>query len=518
MLFFLYVIIFVGLQQNTNTHFIMKYIWKSNPLLIIIILALIFRCLSVIFSKGFGMHDDHFLIIEAAQSWIDNYDYNNWLPGHGNSVPSGHSWFFPGLHYLIFLLLKILHINEPQGKMYVIRFLLAIYSLITVIYSYKITKKLSNQDTANHVGLLMALLWFMPFLSVRNLIEIHCIPPLLIGIWIIINAENTNKPSLQYFFAGLIVGIAFSIRFQTLIFSIGLIFAILLMKKLKPAIVMSLGLLLSIAIIQGITDYIIWGYPFAELKEYITYNLHNAYSYETNVWYTYILLFIGILIPPLSLYLFFGFFYKWRRHLLIFLPTFLFFVFHSIFPNKQERFILPVLPFFIILGCIGWYEFMHNSIFWQKRKNLFKYSIIFVWLINLILLPIISTTYSKRARVESMCYLSKYKHIKGLVLEDSNHSSPKIPPLFYLGQWVNYYNISESQPLDSLKKILPKIKKPDYILFFENKNLDIRLKNCKTLFPNITYETTIQPSFIDNILYKLNPKNANQTIYIYKIL
>ena len=24
------------------------------------------------------MHDDHFLVIEAAQSWVDGYDYKGW--------------------------------------------------------------------------------------------------------------------------------------------------------------------------------------------------------------------------------------------------------------------------------------------------------------------------------------------------------------------------------------------------------------------------------------------------------
>jgi hypothetical protein len=44
----------------------------------ILFFALIFRLIAAIFSEGYGMHDDHFLIVEAASSWADGFDYNHW--------------------------------------------------------------------------------------------------------------------------------------------------------------------------------------------------------------------------------------------------------------------------------------------------------------------------------------------------------------------------------------------------------------------------------------------------------
>ena len=59
----------------------MKYKW-------IIFSAIAIRLIAVIFSQGYGMHDDHFLIIEASSSWVAGYDYNNWLPWtEGNTGP-----------------------------------------------------------------------------------------------------------------------------------------------------------------------------------------------------------------------------------------------------------------------------------------------------------------------------------------------------------------------------------------------------------------------------------------------
>ena len=47
---------------------------------LILLAALIARLIAVLFSQGYGMHDDHFLIIESSNSWANGTDYNNWLP------------------------------------------------------------------------------------------------------------------------------------------------------------------------------------------------------------------------------------------------------------------------------------------------------------------------------------------------------------------------------------------------------------------------------------------------------
>ncbi len=463
------------------------------------------------------MHDDHFLVIEPSQSLVDGIDNNQWLPGSdGDKSPLGHSWFYVGIHYYIFYFLKIITLNDPQLKMYVIRFIHALFSLITVWLGYEITKKLSDKRTAAFTGLLLAVYWFMPWLSVRNLVEIVCIPPLLGGIWIILNASDKKHVLTAYLWAGFLIGIAFSIRFQTLLFGAGIGLAILLQKRYKRTLVFGLGLLISILLIQGIVDLILWGHPFTEFTQYVKYNIENATNYIVLEWYTYLALLLGLLIPPISFFLFFGFFRSWKKHLLIFLPTVIFLVFHSYFPNKQERFILPIIPFIIILGMIGWESFRKKSNFWNKRKVLLRYCWVFFWVINLSLLSFISTMYSKKARAESMTYLSQYNDIKTILIEDMNRSAIKMPPLYYLGQWIRPYELTNLKSVDSLSvEIAGNDYYPDFVLFIEDKNLDQRVKNMKTLFPELEYETLIEPSFVDKVLYLMNPKNANQTVHIY---
>ncbi|MEA3479034.1 MAG: glycosyltransferase family 39 protein [Bacteroidota bacterium] len=192
-------------------HHKIQRVWDENPLGLILGLAILFRLIAVVFSKGYGMLDDHFLVIEAAQSWVDGYDYNRWLPGSGSTSPQGHSFFYVGIHYILLLLLEKIHLTDPQAKMYVIRLIHAAFSLLIVSYGYKITEKLADKHSARQVGLLMALLWFMPFMSVRNMVEVVCMPFLLWGTYLLISNREERKPGwVQYIWVGILFGIAFS--------------------------------------------------------------------------------------------------------------------------------------------------------------------------------------------------------------------------------------------------------------------------------------------------------------------
>jgi hypothetical protein len=497
-----------------------KIYWEEKPLTLIFFLAVVVRMLSVIFSKGYGMHDDHFLVIESAQSWVDNFDYNDWLPSSGN-LPQGHSWFYCGTHYCFFWLMKAIGISDPQWKMYIIRLLHAALSLITVVLGFKIAELVSNKSTARMVGLLLAIYWFMPFLSVRNLVEVVCVPFLIIPTWMLLREPKKNF-ALYFFLAGIIAGLAFSVRFQSILFIGGLGLALLIQKKWKEAILFGIGAVLCMVTIQGVIDKLIWGKPFMEFHEYVRYNIENAQNYITQQWYMYFALLLGILLPPISFFLLFGFFRSWKKHLLLFLPSFIFLAFHCYFPNKQERFIFPIIPFIILLGIIGWNDFVNTSKFWNNRKKLLRGFWIFFWSLNLIPLLVVSVAYTKRSRVEAMVYLATKPDFKRLVVEESFRDDFTMPPFFYLGKWYRDGYVDGVTSVFTIDSLCTRIQKmpnrmPNYVIFFDEENLDNRIKGFKTCFPNIKYEATIEPGFIDKFIYWLNPINRNYRAYIYKI-
>ena len=370
---------------------------------------------------------------------------------------------------------------------------------------------------------MLALLWFMPMLSVRNLIEVVCVPFLMMATWMLIKNEEKQKTSL-FFLAGLIAGIAFSIRFQSTLFIGGIGLVLLFQKKWQGAILYGLGAAVCICAIQGLTDMLIWKRPFAEFTEYVRYNIENAKAYNTQAWYMYFLLLGGILIPPVSLFLLFGFFRSWKNYLLLFLPAFIFLAFHSYFPNKQERFIFPVIPFLIILGNIGWSEWIKNSLFWQKRQKLMRSFWIFFWVLNSIPLLFVSVAYSKRNRVEAMTYLSHKKELRYLVIENSNRDDFLMPPLFYLrkfnsNSWGVYGVTSQFSVKDlyDKQKHLKKNETANYVIFFQEENLARRIADFKKYYPKLKYETAIEPGFIDKVMHHLNPVNKNQICFIFKL-
>ncbi len=494
--------------------------WNEKPFLCILVAAAFFRLLAVIFSKGFAMSDDHFLVIEPAQSWVDGHG-NYWLPYSTEKIvkPSGHSLLYPGLHYFLFKTLQFFGIYDPQPKMYVVRLLHAAWSMITVYLGYKIALRISGIKAAKMAGILLAILFFMPMMSVRNLVEFVCIPPLMYATWLVIKNQETHK-KIPFISAGFFLGLAFSIRFQTSLFIAGFGLALLLQKKWKQAFATGAGLLLCVALVQASTDMVIWHQPFMEFREYVRYNMENAETYGVARWYIYVLFLSGILIPPVSLFILFGFLKSRKKHLILFLPALVFFVFHSSFPNKQERFILPVIPFIITLGSVGWCEFIAKSAFWNNNKKLYRAGWIFFWSLNTVPLIVVSTAYSHRSRVEAMVYLSHKKDFRNMVIEESNRSDFTIPPLFYLQHWIHTYSVTSAFPPDSLKmewSSIPAATKPNYVVFNQQDNFEKRLEDFKKAFPGLTYETTIEPGFIDNVMHRLNSINANYTSYIYKI-
>ena len=275
-------------------------------------------------------------------------------------------------------------------------------------------------------------------------------------------------------------------------------------------------------LLQGVPDIFLWGYPFAEVSEYVKVCITTADAYIVQPWFTYILFILGILIPPISFFMLMGYIKGFRKLLIITLPVFIFLLIHAIISNKQERFILPVIPFFIISGVIGMNNLIFNKPYWQRHKKFIKVSWIIFWSLSCLALPLVTVHYSKQSRCESMYYLNQYKDkINSVALNDMNYSEPETLPLFYLGKWkVGQYEISIDNPFSAFRDTLKKKSAPDYypqfVLFFGEENLPARVDTMKTIMPDIVYEKTIYPSFLDWLLHAMNKHNNNQTVFIYR--
>lgn len=482
---------------------------KFQSYKLIIFAAIIVRLIATIFSQGYGMHDDHYLIIEASASWVDGSDYNYWLPWtEGNrGVPEGHSFSYVGLNYIYFAIMKFLGIVDPKILMFFNRLIHALASLIVVWYGMKITEKLSNRENAVKVGWLLALLWILPFVSVRNLVEVAALPFLVYGVWLLLKKENLKS----FFISGLIIGISVSFRYQIGVFAIGIAAYYFFKGQFKLCFSFSAGILLIFSITQGVVDYMIWGYPFAELISYVSYNMTEGTGYLPNTnYFMYILVLMGVLFVPLGLLIGFGFFKSYKKYAVLFVPTIFFLIFHTIYPNRQERFILSILPFFIILGVMG-YQLLKES---EMKRKLWKISIITFWIFNIPFLLFAMTMYTKKSRVEAMYHLYG-NDIKDemILLEGSSSGSVSMMPKFYAKSWHASY-IERNDPNQEL--LINNDLTYDYIFFFDEKDLEKRIEQYKAIYPKMTLEKKCFPSTVDVMLRELNPRNSNEYIEVWK--
>lgn len=488
-----------------------SYLYNDKPLQVILVIAFAVRLIAVIFAKGYGMHDDHFGPIQ--QPYEIMRDYSIWTEREN---VHGHSIVYPTIHFYAFKMMESFSINDPQDKMLIVRFLHALYSLLIVFFGYKLIEKSFNPEIARLAGWLLALFWLFPFMSVRNLVEMVAVPPLIAGFYYAIRKEN----KWDVIIAGALFGISFVFRYHVLLLAGGIGLVFLLNKEFLDTIKFGIALIFSAFIFQGTADWMAWGYPFAAFMEYFFYNSasSNYTAYTLGPWYQYILLLIGIFIPPMSFMIIFGFAKSFKKHLIIFLPIMLFFAFHSYYPNKQERFILPIIPLILIYGAAIWQQYVNTEKFWVKYKNLNRVFWLWFWATNISLMLLFAFTYSKKSRIEPLYYISKKAEISCVVIETGDIGRT-FQPTFYLNHDAEVIQMHKDYNLIQVKNELKsKNLSPEFVIFYGDNHLSERVSKAELYLDlNLIQEIEIEPSLIDYILHRLNPQhNKNQISFVYR--
>ena len=496
-----------------------KYLESLN-LKKIILIGLFFRIISIIFSKGYAFSDDHFEVIEITQNLLDKLETP--FPNFPKGTIYLFSLVYPGVHYIIFAICEFFGMYNPELKMFMVRLVHGLFSLLIIYYGYKITERLSNRpNDAKIVGILLAIFWVFPFLSVRSLRELACIPPLLIGCYYAIEKSISTK---QILWSAWWFTIAFVFRYQIIFipFVIGL-FWLFSKVNWQKAIIFGLAMGLFFMLTQGILDELYWGNPFASIQAYAEYNsvAANIASYPNGPWHRYVGTMAGLFLAFPFLLLLAGYFKtatQSHHRKVLFFASLLFFAFHSYYANKQERFIVPFLPFFIILGIIGFRDLYDQYQDKKWLRGFTKFATIWFLILNTFLLCLLSVTYTKRSRVESMNYLREKGDMTNFVVQNYESSQPEAP--FYLQKRYEYYTIDTHEKMADLPNQLKlgTKAKPNYVILVGNTDLEKRKMEMKKVFPTMEYEVNIEPSFVDNLAYLMNPShNHNETFYIFRI-
>lgn len=502
-----------------------------RKLLLILLLGGVFRLLAVFFSQGYAMHDDHILVVEKPGAWAYGYDPGSYFPYaqhreieqgiREHLQPEGHSMLYFSAQFVTFKTLKTLGINHPSTQMLVVRFLHGLLGVLLIYLTYVLAKQFTNAATARQIAWVAALGWAFSFLSVRNLVEIVCIPFLLSALTLSIRGLKKNAIQLGIW-AGVLMAFAVSIRYQTVVF-LGVFGLMLLFQKAwKLSAAIFLSFCVSFFLIQGLPDWLIWGKPFAEMLTYFGYNMSEArFDYASDLGDTnkmnYIAILAFITIPIVGIFWLFGFLRTRKKIHLLFVPSLVFILFHMSYVNIQERFIFPIVHIVLILGIIGWNEFRNNSNWWVKRQSFWKGIQVFGWSINFVLLLVFSTYFGKKSRVTSVEELYANKHVSLIIQENTFDGYTPFMPLFYAQRWdLPVHQIKEDAAYDEFKSL---IESNDTWFYFQGEeNLEERIELAKKHFPNLRQIGTFKASFLDRIIQKINPVNRNESIVVYEVL
>jgi hypothetical protein len=561
--------------------------WSERPLVVVMAAAVAARLLTVLFSRGFAFYDDHFSVVEIAQRWVDGH--RDWL-GDPTQL---RSLVYPGLHAALFWAMERLGAGSVEAKMLAARALHAAWSLGTVYFGYQAALALSDVRTARLAGLVLALFWLSAGMSGRNLIEVACQPPLVAALYLLVRrrrgsesprpasadptAGSTARDELV---AGALLGLAFVLRFQVAVMA-GATGLWLLVAARRPlaAIRLGAGFALSVTLLLGVIDWLGYGRPFSSLIAYVEYNSAptNIAAYPQGPWHQYLGLIAGVMLPPLGLALLFGFFREWRRIGIAVWPAVAFIAFHSWYPNKQERFILPALPYVLLVAVVGWERVRAHArgaaaarsivaraataagshegasagapvrgrravsgsessavaplgearppgadggaAAWltSPRVNARLWAVF--WVVNAVLFFLVGMNDWKRARWEALEVVGARPDARGVLLEIDAADVPD-PPLFYLGRELPAWELtSRTDPAKLRAEIEASgAPAPNYVAFIGEKDLERRVARAEGVVPGLVGPVArVEPSLLDRALRKVNPRqHVNLPTLVYR--
>jgi 4-amino-4-deoxy-L-arabinose transferase-like glycosyltransferase len=501
----------------------------ASSLWVILIVAAALRLVATFFSTGYLMHDDHFLVLEAAGSWRDGEDYNLWFPWNQEAagVPIGPhpaNFAYVGTQYLFLLALDAAGITDPADLAFIIRLLHGLYSLLIPWLGWKMARQMGGESAASIVGWSLAALAWMPLLSVHQLVEMVCIPPMMFAFWTLLKVPRQEWAIRHLLLAGAWLGLATGLRYQLGILAVGWGVALLWdesgkrnVRYFQELIPLALGAIVIFSLTQ-IADLWVWGEPFVQLRAYFGYNTTHATAYPQGPWYQYFLTLAGLLIPPVSLAWMYGTGKSTRKWLWVALPILFFFAFHSIYSNKQERFILPIVPMIILLGTLGWQEFISqkspDSAWWKWQRWGLRFSLF----VNVLGLIFLTPAAFKTARVTAMEILFRRGDLENFVAVEVDSAS--MPPRFYSGEWSPYYAHSMAANPANEKKVMCRNTArpfPNYLLFYGDERIAGRVEEYKQVYTSMEYIGQAAPGKWDRLLAWLNPINQAERVMIYRI-
>jgi hypothetical protein len=454
----------------------------------VLLAAAAVRLIAAIFSEGYIMSDDHFLAVEPVSSWVSGENYHNWFPNEYNETdhaqPFSYAYYF--LNFVILKFCSLIGIANPFIQAFVLRLAHAILSLWGVYLFVKLAERLISSVTWR-----MYAIWFWVFggvvtvFSVHQLVETACIPLVLLAyLYVLKYFERERMGAL--IFAALAFSISVGMRYQLVFFPLTLGMYLLWKRKWSGAVLFGIFFTLGFALTQ-IDNLLFWHKPiYQHLLDYQSYNATHFSDYPSNV-FSYFAL-ISYYIFPVITILFLLSLRRRPSHEVpsserpssfgpshevpssfgpsntqpIFIGVAIFIVFHLVFPNRQERFLLPAVPFVLLLmiRAISKHypcEASCKASFAESCNTSFEESWIPKSIKTSIYLSILYTLsysfYVPKAKYIDCCHvLYERGDFQNVVIDNWKGEESVWLPMHYVGKFVHPFSMTNKKSLDQLKQ------------------------------------------------------------------
>ncbi len=471
-----------------------------------LVLGGLLRLLAAVFSGGFLASDDHHVVITAADQIAS---------GIGLPLTYARSALFPGVIAGIMTVTRGIGIHDPGVEMLVVRVVQAAYSLLAVYFVYRLLERSLGNESAMLGGLLAAAFFAMPVTAVHQLEESVCIVPLLAACWWWQRAEDRHqRPAMWGALAGAALGTALILRFPLIGFVLA--FVALVLVRPRPVTIGDklafLGGLALVVVLQGYSNSVVnhqWWYSFIHRLGPMLNPQHmaaDAEGYPSSPPWHYVLTLLAALIPPVSILLLAAAVKGGRQFPLLGIATLAFFVTHSLIANKQERFLLPILPglFILIVAGLPW---LASRLAPPAYRGTWWY----FWSANAVLLVIVTFSFSKKDRVEPLLVVYRRHDATGVLVAQYNQTFGV--PEYYLGKPRPAVVVAErGQDVERSTRGLP----INYVIVYSDTPEADRVSLAGALHRNLTLLTVIQPSLTDRLAHAINPRhNRAHTAVIY---
>ncbi|MEE8576546.1 MAG: glycosyltransferase family 39 protein [candidate division Zixibacteria bacterium] len=505
----------------------MKQMIARHPLLFVVLIAIALRLPAVCFSKGYMASDDHFETIRTAFNWLRTTPIaEDGLRMWKHRPADEHARF---ALYDLFLygqmkLMVTFGIRSLDTMMYFIRAVHALMSLLSVWAAFATVRIVTRSEGwAMVAGLMVAGHFAMPFLSVRNLIEMVGGHLWAVTIYLFYKYQEVERKDTTIVLAGIFTGLAWMIRFPIAlaVLPIPLIlwFSQHDQSYRRAAIVYSATVGGMIALC-GLADYFLTGsFGSTTINQLAGFFKRGEAMYNT-IFLIYPAVLLAFFIPPFSLVAFSMIAARqmFRRHKLLILSCLSFLLLHSILTNRQERFMIPIVPVLMILLTLALYHH-YQSGGWFFRKRWLAGSVIgFTIVINFLLIGPFTFNYGHKGLVDPLVRLERMvDHVRVMfVSPDQSHIYP--------------YNYGGLKPMrrghikkwDDLRQFIDKPSTASEFDFFVllplgSEQVPAYVDSLTRRIGNLELVMHVGPSAIDYMLHKMNPKhNPTREAWVYR--